>query len=288
MKKILIALLAVSMLFVFTACDDDSSEERFNLASAENVNEEMVEFRDAFVKVHNKIANDNGGSSDYVGSDKVTETVSSIGDMYIDLGEVGNVESVGLLGKTYKSGDEIMPVSIGMNVFYQEAAWKIDGGHLLVNKAAFLFSLLTDNPLKVNGSTYDDYSVFDGEPASLTVSEVKYGNEDAPVSEENKDVYEVKCTDSTTLLSYSYTGAEESDLLYVVTSENGEITQNSILTYSAADFGSYLLPYGKEIAEDVDKTLVKEYLVLSNDGSSVAVKGAFDITVHVTATAEEV
>ena len=285
MKKILIALLAVSMLFVFTACDDDSSEERFNLASAENVNAEMVEFRDAFVKVHNKIANDNGGSSDYVGSDKVTETVSSIGDMYIELGEVGNVESVGLLGKTYKSGDEIMPVSIGMNVFYKDAAWQVEDGHLLVNKAAFLFSLLTDNPLKVNGSTYDDYSVFDGEPVSLTVSEVNYG--DAPVTAEN-GVYEVNCTDSTTLLRYSYTNASETDLLYVVTSENGEITQNSILTYSAADFGSYLLPYGKDITENVDKTLGKEYLVLSNDGSSVAVKGAFDITVHVTATAEEV
>ena len=164
MKKISVLVLSALLLFGFTACNNNS--EPLTLTEATTVNVELNEFMTAFAMTHNDYENDNGGSTDYVDSTAVLAAIAdnvsgiTVDDMYINMGVVGSqVENIGLLGKTYSSTDNIVPVSVGMNVFYRDPVYKIENGNLLLNKAAFLFSLLIDEPLKINGTTYDDYSV---------------------------------------------------------------------------------------------------------------------------------
>lgn len=278
MKRILSMLIAVMMLFMFAACDDSTSVPALDQREVAEVNTEMTAFLKDFVSVHNKVANSNGGNADYVAADKITEAVSSISDMYVNLGAAENVTSVTLLGHEYAEDDDAMAVSIGMNVFYREKAWKMEDGNLMVNKAALLFSILAGTPVEVNGMEYDGYEVISAETKTLSAKGVKYGNV-APTVEDG--VYTVDCTDSTTLLSYDYSDSATGDLVYVVTKENDAVTGISILTKDAADFGTYPVPYNQPLA-NTDKTLVKEYTVLD---STAAYKGTFTLNVHVTATA---
>lgn len=278
MKRILSMLIAVMMLFMFAACDDSTSVPALDQREVAEVNTEMTAFLKDFVSVHNKVANSNGGNADYVAADKITEAVSTISDMYVNLGTAENVTSVTLLGHDYAADDDIMPVSIGMNVFYKDKAWEMKDGNLMVNKAALLFSILAGTPVEVNGMEYDGYAVITEEEKSLSAKGVKYGN--AGLTAED-GVYTVDCTDSTTLLSYDYDGSAAGDLVYVVTKENDAVTGISILTKDAADFGTYPVPYKQPLA-NTDKTLVKECTVLD---STAAYKGTFTLNVHVTATA---
>lgn len=278
MKRILSMLIVVMMLFMFASCDDSTAVPALDQRDVAEVNIEMATFLKDFVSVHNKVSNSNGGNADYVGADKITEAVSTISDMYVNLGTAENVTSVTLLGHEYAEDDDAMAVSIGMNVFYREKAWKMEDGNLMVNKAALLFSILAGTPVEVNGMEYDGYEVISAETKPLSAVDVKYGNV-APTVEDG--VYTVDCTDSTTLLSYDYSDSAAGDLVYVVTKENDAVTGISILTKDAADFGTYPVPYNQSLA-NTDKTLVKEYTVLD---STAAYKGTFTLNVHVTATA---
>ena len=278
MKRILSMLIAVMMLFMFAACDDSTAVPALDQRDVAEVNIEMATFLKDFVSVHNKVSNSSGGKAEYVGAAKITEAVSTISDMYVNLGAAENVTSVTLLGHEYAEDDDAMAVSIGMNVFYREKAWKMEDGNLMVNKAALLFSILAGTSVEVNGMEYDGYAVISAETKPLSAEDVKYGDA-ALIAEDG--VYTVDCTDSTTLLSYDYDGSAAGDLVYVVTKENDAVTGISILTKDAADFGTYPVPYNQPL-ENTDKTLVKEYTVLD---STAAYKGTFTLNVHVTATA---
>lgn len=278
MKRILSMLIAVMMLFMFASCDDSTAVPALDQREVADVNTEMTAFLKDFVSVHNKVSNSNGGKAEYVGADKITTAATAISDMYVNLGAAENVTSVTLLGHEYAEDDNIMPVSIGMNVFYREKAWKMEDGNLMVNKVALLFSILAGTPVEVNGMEYDGYAVITEETKPLNAKDVKYGNESLKAED---GIYAVNCTDSTTLLSYDYDGSAAGDLVYVVTKENDAVTGISILTKDAADFGTYPVPYNQPL-ENTDKTLVKEYTVLD---STAAYKGTFTLNVHVTATA---
>lgn len=293
MKKISVLVLSALLLFCFTACNNNS--EPLTLTDATTVNAALNEFMTAFVMTHNDYTNNNDGSADYVGSTEVLAAIkandadTTVTDMYINMGAVGSqVQNIGLLGETYSSTDNIVPVSVGMNVFYRDPVYKIEGGNLLVNKAAFLFSLLIEEPLKINGAAYDDYSVpsFDTE---LTVTDVKFNNE--TIAEEDgaytADFTKIASNPGHARLTYAYEGIPSdgtTDLVFVVTEGSDNSLQNSILTSSANVFSSYLIPYATESLDDLtNKTVTKTFKVLSSDGTA---KGSFDLTVNVVVETE--
>ena len=249
---------------------------------AASVNSEMQEFMKDFIKVYNEFSlNDTVDAASIAAKLNMDE-----GEVFINLGYFGNVEDIELSGLTYTAESNIIPVSVGMGAFYRDNVYKTDAttGNLLVNKAAFLFSLLAGEGISVNGTEYDDYSLFETTPEELTISNVKVGSEAVKVGDDG--TYDVTITKKNTKIVYDYeTSVTQVDIVYVITRnpETNEVTQNSLLA-SETNNGSYayLTPWDAEI-EAGNWSVTKIGTVLASDGT---LKGTFTVTFDVTLAPE--
>lgn len=250
---------------------------RIDVAS---VNSEMKKFMKNFIKVNNKFQQD-----DIVDAAAIAEEMEiTEADVFIDLGYFGNVDNVVISGHKYTADSSIIPVSVGMSAFYNDRVYKIDGetGNLLVNKAAFMFSLLAGEGISVNGTEYDGYSLFDEVPEELTIRNVKV---DGVVADAESDsVYNVEITKKNTMTTYDYEEApvQSGDTVYVITRDpsTGEVTQNSLLTSrSTYSLYVYFTPWDEEITEKKNWSVTKLGTVFTSGGQ---LKGTFDVTFNVT------
>ena len=246
---------------------------------AASVNSEMKEFMKNFIKVNNKFQQD-----DTVDAAAIAEKMGiTAADVFIDLGYFGNVDNVVISGHKYTAGSSIIPVSVGMSAFYNDSVYKIDEEteNLLVNKAAFMFSLLAGEGISVNGTEYDGYSLFDADPKELTISNVKVGG--VVTEAESDSVYNVEITKKNTMTTYDYEAPVQSgDTVYVITRDpsTGEVTQNSLLTSSSKySLYVYFTPWDEEITENKNWSVTKLGTVFTSEGQ---LKGTFDVTFNVT------
>lgn len=246
---------------------------------AASVNSEMKEFMKNFIKVNNKFQQD-----DTVDAAAIAEKMEiAAADVFIDLGYFGNVDNVVISGHKYTADSSIIPVSVGMGAFYNDSVYKIDEEteNLLVNKAAFMFSLLAGEGISVNGTEYDGYSLFDADPKELTISNVKVGG--VVTDAESDSVYNVEITKKNTMTTYDYEDPVQSgDTVYVITRDpsTGEVTQNSLLTSSSKySLYVYFTPWDEEITENKNWSVTKLGTVFTNGGQ---LKGTFDVTFNVT------
>ena len=177
-------------------------------------------------------------------------------DPYLDLGDHGVVTSVTLFGEggtEYKVDDgNISPyaISIGMNHFYKDTVAKVDeDGHLLINKAWLVFSLLYSDTIYIDDTAYT-CSLY-GEPERLAIESVTYNG--ATVPDDNDGVYNIVLEDSISRIAYTYVGqGEGSDNVFILTEDvDGSVSQISIESSDTADFGSYPIPYGVDITEEI-------------------------------------
>ena len=247
---------------------------------AASVNLEMKEFMKNFIKVNNKFQQD-----DTVGAEAIAEEMGiTAADVFIDLGYFGNVDNVVISGHKYTADSSIIPVSVGMGAFYNDSVYKIDEEteNLLVNKAAFMFSLLAGEGISVNGTEYDGYSLFDADPKELTIRNVKVGG--VVTEAESDSVYNVEITKKNTMTTYDYEEApvQSGDTVYVITRDpsTGEVTQNSLLTSSSTySLYVYFTPWDEEITGNKKWSVTKLGTVFTGKGQ---LKGTFDVTFNVT------
>lgn len=246
---------------------------------AASVNSEMKEFMKNFIKVNNKFQQD-----DTVDAAAIADEMGiTAADVFIDLGYFGNVDNVVISGHKYTADSSIIPVSVGMGAFYNDSVYKIDKEtkNLLVNKAAFMFSLLAGEGISVNGTEYDGYSLFDADPKELTISNVKVGG--VVTEAESDSVYNVEITKKNTMTTYDYEAHVQSgDTVYVITRDpsTGEVTQNSLLTSSSTySLYVYFTPWDEEITENKNWSVTKLGTVFTSEGQ---LKGTFDVTFNVT------
>ena len=240
-----------------------------------DVNAEMQEFMTAFIKVYNQFTNG------HVVSDAEVCEKTGLDDMYVNLGYFGYVADVELSGHAYASDDSIIPVSVGMNAFYRSSKpFKLDSeGNLLVNKVAFLFSLLAGEGIGINGDAHNEYSLIGEAENPLTVINVNVPEGKGSVT----GSYDITITADNTMVTYDYEStATAGDIVYVITRKDSEITQTSLLA-STASYGSYayLTPWGKDIStiEPREWSVTKTGIVLNSSGEY---KGTFEVTFDVT------
>lgn len=241
------------------------------------VNAELQEFMKNFIKVNNAF-----NSGDKPTSGQIAEKMGIDESLvFVDLGYFGEVDNIELSGHEYAAESPIISISIGNNAFYEDTAYKIDTatGNLLVNKAAFIFSLLAKKGISVNGTLYDGYSLFNGTPTTLTISNVKVGG--TATSTDNP--YDIELTVKNTMTTYDYNTATEGDIIYVITRdpETNEVTQNSLLKSSAPSYGSYVYftPWNQEITEHKEWSVTKAGTVFTSEG---VLKGSYNVTFNVT------
>lgn len=265
-----------------TTVNAEKNGAAFNVSNTvilpSDVNAEMQEFMTAFIKVYNQFTNG------HVVSDAEVCEKTGLDDMYVNLGNFGDVADVELSGHTYASNDSIISVSVGMNAFYKSnVPFKFDSeGNLLVNKVAFLFSLLAGEGIGINGVAHDEYSLIGEAEKLLTVSNVSVPEGKGSVT----DSYDITITADNTMVTYDYESpATAGDIVYVITrnpAADSEITQTSLLA-STASYGSYayLTPWGKDIStiEPSKWSVTKTGIVLNSSGEY---KGTFKVTFNVT------
>ena len=250
-----------------------------------DVNAEMQKFMTAFAKVNNQFKLDQGQDSKIVGSDAVVEYIyeegSTADDMYINLGNFDTVTSVGLIGREYTStNDDILPVSIGNSVFYQDKVYKFDSeGNLLVNKAAFMFSLIANTGIYVNGEPLEGYSLCDDAKIDLPIIGTPVASGSGEIKK-NGDAYDVTLTGSNVQIRYEYDGMESGDIVYVITKQNDEVSQNSLLISDDNGAYAYLTPWGGDLEKN-QWIVSKEGFVLDSNGSY---KGEYNLTLNITST----
>ena len=211
---------------------------------------------------------------------------------YIDFGRYPEtVDSIKMLGTDFTADTE-MQVSIGSNVFYKDAGWKMDeDGHLLVNKLFMFTSLTFDEEFRINGESLG-YDLGYGISASLDTENwwemEAQENRYAAIEELGDGEYDVTVSTMNKPLYSSYSGQSDTDIILAVTDymESGETTrQLALLTGEADQFISYFYGWRDTYEESVEKLMtvnprdVKDRaVVLASDGT---IKGTYENIYHV-------
>ena len=269
-----------------TTVNAEKNGATFNVSNTvilpSDVSAKMQEFMKAFAEVNNQFQLEDGEKSKYVDSSDVVKHIFEDGnsdDMYINLGNFGTVTSVNLLGHEYTSTDDIMPVSIGNSVFYQDKVYKSDSeGNLLVNKAAFMFSLIADKGILVNGEALEGYSLYADQENVLSITDASASVPGTVTPGDNSDTYNVNLTVENVQIRYEYDNKADGDIIYVLTKLGDEITQNSLLIADGKGAYAYLTPWDEAVEAGQDWTAGKVGIVLNADGSY---KGTYNITFNV-------
>ena len=264
-----------------TTVNAEKNGAAFNVSNTvilpSDVNAEMQEFMTAFKKVNNQFTSGHDVTDDEV----IKKT--GIESMYINLGNFGDVADVELSGHTYASNDSIIPVSVGMNAFYSSSEpFKFDTeGNLLVNKAAFMFSLIADTGISVNGEDLEGYSLRDDAETALAITEIPDVVSGSGTIDEVVDgEYNVTLTGPNVQIRYKYNGMANGDIVYVITKQNDKVSQNSLLISDDNGAYAYLTPWG-EALEEKEWTVSKKGFVLDSNGKY---KGEYNLTLHITST----
>ena len=210
---------------------------------------------------------------------------------YLDFGAYPEaVDHVSILGKHFKDGN-VMEVSIGNNVFYADAGWKMEDGHLLVNKLFMFASLMFDEGFGINGKTFD-YDLGYGTSASLTTDNwwnmEASSNEYASAEDLGGGEWDIVVSTMNQPLYSSYDGQDDTDVILALTdyTEEGAATrQLALLTGESSQFISYFYGWKGTYEESVeklmtanDRDIADRGVVLASDGT---VKGTYENTYHV-------
>lgn len=108
-------------------------------------------------KVFNKITPSDGGPLNLTAEELSLAT--GVDSFYVNLGKVAdNVTSLGIGNARYEK-EQVVRISIGMNAFLSDVAFKVDeNGNLLVNSVALYFANVFSDSVVVNDEIELDYS----------------------------------------------------------------------------------------------------------------------------------
>ena len=282
MKKILVALLAIAMLFSFASCDNSGNEP-----APTELETSLDAFKNDFFAIVNTITPAGNTAKKMTAKELNTASSKSIEYFYELDGTFEDTAKVEVLGQTFAS-DATFDVSIGTNNFFSDNVYKIADGKLSVNKAVVLMSLMFDKPLKVNDQVIaEDLGSSSVSALSVTNMTIKgTGNTIKATAEAEGNEYDVYIADSKGLISFEYGGmdkgenGEGGDTILILNEDGtGKVLSTGIDTASANDFGYYLTAYGQPTAGKTATTYIRDNIVISDDG---AVKGTYTITFNAT------
>ena len=276
MRKFLVIALSIMMLFAFTACDPNNDGPIENKV-------DLSDFQKDFFGLFSKLDAAGTSAKEYAAAELNTAAGTSI-DFYSVVGTYDSVESVELLGNEYDSENDTFAVSIGNNNFFTDKVYVLEDGELSINNAMLLFSEMFDMEVKVNGTVID---VLEPVAASkdLEVTDVKFaeGKTSSVTASDTENEYNVTINNSTDLLSYSYDGKADGDVVLILheTKEgDGFVVKSTGYDLgSASDFGYYLVGYGSNVAGKDATTVRRDNVVIDSAGK---VKGTYTLTFNLT------
>lgn len=147
MKKIVVALLALSVVFMFASCDNSG-----NPPAPTELETVLDDFKDDFFSLFNAVEAAGWEQAGKYTAEQLNEKLNQNVEYFYELdGTYEDSAKVKVLGQEFASSDTFA-VSIGLNNFFTDNVFKVQDGKLSVNKAVVLMSLMFDMPLEVNGT----------------------------------------------------------------------------------------------------------------------------------------
>ena len=277
MKKIVVALLALSVVFMFASCDNSG-----NPSAPTELETVLDDFKDDFFSLFNAVEAAGWEQAGKYTAEQLNEKLNQNVEYFYELdGNYEDSAKVKVLGQEFASSDTFA-VSIGLNNFFTDNVFKVLDGKLSVNKAVVLMSLMFDMPLEVNGTVIAENlgatTVSDLAINEMDIAKKEAGNTINKTTDAAGNEYDVHIADATGLISFTYDGKEDGDVVLILNEDSEEVVKSTAVDKAAAsDFGYYLVS-GSTSGRPAE-TVIRDNIVIDSTG---AVKGKYTITFNMT------